>query len=295
MKSAKILILLLTILFSAGFVFSQGAPDTAEIQKAIEKDGCTVADKDRVRICKFDYKFKGKLVEALSFRPVTDGKYPAVMLVPGYQGTPQRYINLGKIFARSGFAAMAVGTPGFGKTELEPDFLGKNTIDAFIEGYRKFKEADFVDTKKIGIYGYSRGAIAVSLMVPRLDDVKAAVFGGGVYDMKKAYEEVTIEGIKQNIEKETGATDAAFRERSSIYKVGDMNCPILIIHGEKDINVPVNQAYLLRDELKKHDKEFEIKIYEGADHSLSGVNAILDVFDFFSRKLLGKSAKPQPA
>ena len=46
------------------------------------------------------------------------------------------------------------------------------------------------------------------------------------------------------MESETGWTEAAIRERSSIFQMDRLKCPVLILHGEKDINVPVSQALL---------------------------------------------------
>lgn len=285
-KYFKYSLLILVFFTLCGFVWAQDPQEEARrIADRIEKDGCAVTDERRVRICRFDYTFKGKNVEALSFRPVAAGKYPGLMLIPGYRGTPQRYINLGRIFAKAGFAAVSVGTPGFGKTELKPDFIGQNTVAAYIAGYKKFKKEPFVDSGRTGVFGYSRGAMAASLMLPRLRDVRAAIFGGGVYDMKKAYRELTLEGIRENIRKETGATDEAFKQRSSVYLVGQINCPVLIIHGARDVNVPVDQAYLLRDALEKHKKEFEIKIYEDRAHRVFGPDVFELMIDFFSRRL----------
>ena len=48
----------------------------------------------------------------------------------------------------------------------------------------------------MGIYGYSRGGMAASLLAVKLDDVQAVVLGAGIYDFKEAYDEVTIKGIK---------------------------------------------------------------------------------------------------
>ena len=95
----------------------------------------------------------------------------------------------------------------------------------------------------MGIYGFSRGGMAALLAV-QLDDLKAAVFGAGIYDFKRAHDEATIEGIRTNMESETGWTEAAIRERSSIFQMDRLKCPVLILHGEKDINVPVSQALL---------------------------------------------------
>ncbi|MBA3695056.1 MAG: prolyl oligopeptidase family serine peptidase, partial [Acidobacteria bacterium] len=183
-----------------------------------------------------------------------------------------------------------VGTPGFGKTELKPEFLGKTTINAFIEGYKKFKQESFVDKEKLGVFGYSRGAIAASLMITRVKDVKATVLGGGIYDLRKAYDDLTIEGIKENIKAETGLTNKAFTERSAVFRVKNINAPVLIIHGEEDLNAPTNQAYLLRDKLKEAGKEFEFQIIAGHSHGNLGGNFLTIVVDFFSRKLKGVPA-----
>lgn len=288
MEFSKIVVLSFMILAVAGVsAYAQKIPDTSEISKAIEKDGCTITDEGKVKICKFDYKYKGKNVEALIFRPMADGKYPGLMLIPGYSGTPQTEINLGRIFVKRGFTAMAVGTPGFGKTELVRDGSGKNTIDAFIAGYKKFKKESFVDSNKMGIFGYSRGAIAASLMITRVKDVKATVLGGGVYDLKKAYDESIHKGIKESIKETTGLTKKAFRERSVIFKVKQIKSPVLIIHGEKDLIAPTNQAYLLRDKLKEAGKEFEFHILADHKHGFLDRNFMKIVYEFLSRKLKG--------
>ncbi len=262
-------------------------PDRSLLINALEKEGCIVTEDGKVKICKLDYKYKNKTVEAIIFRPNTEGKFPSLFLIPGYTGTAKTYLGLGIIFAKVGFASMSVGTPGFGKTELKPDFLGKNTISAFIEGYKKFKRESFVDQEKLGVFGYSRGAIAASLMITRVKDVKATVLGGGIYDLKKAYDELTIEGIKENIKAETGKTEKAFRERSAVYYVKKINSPVLIIHGENDLNAPTNQAYLLRDKLKEVGKDFEFQIIAGHSHGNLGGDFLKIVVDFFSRKLKG--------
>ena len=82
-------------------------------------------DKNRVKICTFDYKYKGKNVEALIFKPVADGKYPGLMLIPGYLGTAKTNMTLGIIYARFGFAGMSVGTPGVWENGAPARFSGR--------------------------------------------------------------------------------------------------------------------------------------------------------------------------
>jgi len=290
MKNKKIPICLISFVLLFYLLMSPvnaQPPDRSALINALEKEDCVITENEKVKICKFNYIYKNKTVEALTFRPNTDGKFPSLFLIPGYTGTAKTYLGVGIIFAKLGFASMSVGTPGFGKTELKPDFLGKNTINAFIEGYKKFKQESFVDKEKLGVFGYSRGAIAASLMITRVKDVKATVLGGGIYNLKKAYDELTIEGIKENIKAETGLTEKAFRARSAVLQTKKFKSPVLIIHGENDLNAPTNQAYLLRDKLKEAGKEFEFKILAGHSHGNLGGDFMTIVVDFYSRKLKG--------
>lgn len=127
--------------------------------------------------------------------------------------------------------------------------MGPRAIKALITGFKKFQREPYVDKNKMGIFGGSRGAMAASLMTVRLKDVKAAVFAAGIYDFKKAYDEIKIEGIRENMVAEMRMTPEAIKKRSSILQMQKLNCPVLILHGQKDENAPVSQAILLRDRL----------------------------------------------
>jgi dienelactone hydrolase len=59
-------------------------------------------------VCQYGYAADGKAVEAISFRPAGDGRFPGVLLIPGYQRTARDLVPLGVRLAREGFAAAAV-------------------------------------------------------------------------------------------------------------------------------------------------------------------------------------------
>jgi len=273
----------LLILFTAPVVVAQ-QPETARIREALATQNCVDLD---VKVCKYDYISDGLSIEALSFRPAGDGRFPGVLLIPGYQRTALDLISLGTALARNGFAAVAVSQPSFGKSQGKADYVGPLTLKVLTDGFRKFKKESYVDADRMGIYGYSRGGMAASLLAVRLDDVRAAVFGAGIYDFQKAHDEVKIPGIRENMEKETGMTEAAVKERSSVFQMERLKCPVLILHGEKDENVPVTQAYLLRDRLTALKKDFEIKLYPDRPHGI-GPEVTTETIDFFKRRLARK-------
>jgi dipeptidyl aminopeptidase/acylaminoacyl peptidase len=277
--------LLLALLLLCAPLASAQQSGREKVIEALERDGCAMLDAGGVKICKYDYRSGGQNVESISFQPPGAGAFPALVLVPGYQRSARDYIPLGAMFARAGFACLAVTQPGFGKSEGKPDFVGPRTINALIEGFRKFLREPYVDAKRMGLFGYSRGAMAASLLAVQLKEIRAAVFGGGIYDFKKAYDEIKIEGIRKNMEEETGLTKAAIRERSSILRMKELRCPVLILHGEKDENAPTSQALLLRDRLTALKKEFEIKIFPDKGHGLEMQDVFASSLDFLKRKL----------
>jgi len=255
------------------------------ITDVLDKGGCLKLERSSVRICNFDYKWEGQNVEAISFQPSGDGPFPAILMIPGHERTARDYIFMGERFAEEGFAGMAVTQPGYGRTQVKPDFVGPRTINVLVEGFQRFQREPYVNTQRMGIFGYSRGGMAASLLAVQLKDLKAAVFGAGIYDFKKAYNETKFDGIRKNMKAETGMTEGAIKQRSSILEMERLNCPVLILHGEKDENVPVSQALLLRDRLIALKKEFEIKIFSDREHAIGPENVNKYTLDFFKRKL----------
>jgi dipeptidyl aminopeptidase/acylaminoacyl peptidase len=261
-------------------------PPIERLARAIEaaKDGCAMAQSAPVRICRYDFTVDGQVVEALSFQPPGAGPFPAVLMIPGFASTAWQLAGLGVRLGSAGIAAVAVTQPGFGGSAGPPDYVGPKTIKVLTAAYRKFQREPFVDARRMGIYGFSRGGMAASLLAVKLDDVKAAVFGAGIYDFKRAYDETTMDGIRGNMRAETGMTAEAVRERSSILDMEKLACPVLILHGEKDARVSVSQALALRDRLTALGKPFEIQLFPHRPHGIGPEVDTLTV-DFFRRQL----------
>jgi len=59
---------------------------------------------------------------------------------------------------------------------------------------------------------------------------------------------------------------AEYRIRSSIHFVEQINCPLLLIHGEIDDVIPVRHTLRLAEALKKIDKPFELKLFPDEGH-----------------------------
>jgi dipeptidyl aminopeptidase/acylaminoacyl peptidase len=276
---------LLLLLLSLSATLNGQQTTASKIREALATSDCVNVEGTQIKICKYDYLSKGLTVEAIIFRPAGEGRFPGVLMIPGFQRTALDLISLGVALAREGIAGVGISQPGFGRSQGKADYVGPNTLKVLKEGVEKFKREPYVNPNRLGIYGFSRGGMAASLLVVQLDDVDAAVLGAGIYDFKKAHDETTIEGIRHNMEVESGWTETAIRERSSVFKMEKLKCPVLILHGEKDENVPVTQAHLLRDRLTDLKKEFEIKLFPDRPHGI-GPEVTTMTVDFFKRRLL---------
>lgn len=276
---------LLLLLLSLNATLNGQQTTASKIREVLATSDCANVEDTQIKVCKYDYKSNELTVEAITFRPAGEGRLPGVLLIPGFQRTALDLISLGVALAREGIAGVGISQPGFGRSQGKPDYVGPNTLKVLKEGFEKFKRESYVNRNRLGIYGFSRGGMAASLLVVQLNDIDAAVLGAGIYDFRKAHDEATIEGIRHNMEIESGWTEAAIRERSSVFKMEKLKCPILILHGEKDENVPVTQAYLLRDRLTELKKEFEIKLFPDRPHGI-GPEVTTMTVEFFKRRLL---------
>ncbi len=90
-----------------------------------------------------------------------------------------------------------------------------------------------------------------------------------------------------------GATDAdkekLGRDLSPIWQVGAKMPPTLIIHGDADPLVPLQQSQIFIDKLKELKVENKLIVRPGKGHSWPGIEKDLDVFlDWYDKYLAGK-------
>jgi len=284
-------LVVVTFLLLAPIAASAQPIDRDKIVAQLQKEHCVQLDERKLKFCRFDYVAGGSRVDAIAIFPLAEGKYPGLMVLPGFEGTAKTLLGMAALFAQKGFACLAVTPPGFGDSGGKRDFMGPASIDAFAVGFRNFAHEPYVDSKKMGIFGYSRGGMAASLLTVKLGkEVHAAVFGSGVYDFRRAYHQTRLDGIRENMKAETGMTEVAIIDRSAVLHMEKLECPVLIIHGAIDGNSPANQAYVLRDRLIELKKDFEFVILPDHVHGQLKGDFFSPVLDFLSRKLKGTPA-----
>jgi acetyl esterase/lipase len=81
---------------------------------------------------------------------------------------------------------------------------------------------------------------------------------------------------------------------SPIYQVTKSSAPTLLIHGDKDSLVPLQQSELMIAKLKENGVPCELVVHKGGDHGWLGIDKdVLTIADWFDKHLV-KKAKGSP-
>ena len=241
---------------------------------------------EKLNISRIAYDIDGVKLEGLIFKPEGVGTFPGVIFIHGHRSSAWESSLFGYFLANSGFAAFLPSQMGYGLSQGSPDFCGPKTVNGIIRGIEIFLEQDFVDSTKTGIWGISRGATVAALVAIRKPELfRAVVFQSGAYEMKRNFETTRIEAIKENIIKEAGTTEEAFKNRSPIYEMNEISFPVLILHGEKDDRISVEQAGLLDEKLTELNKKHMTVILPEKNHFITKETRLTYTFPFLEKYL----------
>lgn len=235
-----------------------------------------------------------KRIEIFWTKPPGKGPFPAIVFIHGHQGVEKRWMG-GKapvrkgrlrITANRGYVAAAVSQPGYGYSNGPPDFAGPYTQDAVLQAIEFVRGKPFVKADKVGLFGYSRGAIVASMVATRDPKLAAVVLVSGVYDLEEYYPKIRRPGIARRMDDETGGIPAAFRARSAIHHAEKIRSPLLILHGGNDYLVgSPQQAETLGGKVRANGVPVQVKIITGVGHKIPD-GSISKVFYPFLEKYL---------
>jgi dipeptidyl aminopeptidase/acylaminoacyl peptidase len=230
-----------------------------------------------------------KKIELFWTKPNGDGPYPAVLYIHGHQ---EQIRNGGELFVRTGrlgvmagrgYVAASLSQPGYGNSDGPPDFCGPFTQDAALVAIDFLRKQPFVNSGRVALYGYSRGAIVAGMLATKDQKLAAVVLGAGAYDFFSWYP-TPLRGIDTNIRVEAGTSTEAFRARSAIYHAGKIKAPVLLLHGVHDERVPWRQAEAFAEKLKDNGIAVRLKIFPGA-HSIPIDEQYREIYPFLERYL----------
>ena len=228
-------------------------------------------------------------------------KYPVIVYTYGGPGSQtvrkvwSRNMLWHGMMAEKGYIVFSLdnrGTFGRGKAWGHSLIkrLGTYELDDQVAGVEWLKTQTYVDPDNIGIWGWSYGGYVTLLALFKAGDVfKAGTSVAPVSDWRLYDTIYTERFMKRPVDNEQG-----YFEGSPANFVDGLEGNLLLMHGDADDNVHVQNSIRLVRDLIDAGKDFDLMLYPRRYHGISGAADRMHLYqkmtDFFDRHL--KTAPP---
>ena len=224
------------------------------------------------------YYSDGLKITGYYAEPRYPGKYPAIIYNHGGVG-PGGALDGTELapFAEAGFVVAASQYRGTLGSEGN-DQLGGLDVHDVTNLIPLLKKRDLVDADRIAMFGASRGGMMTYLALKQqaaagTNDIKVAATVSGLTDLvlwAKEQPVLTHGAYQQYVGYSLYGNFAAFTSRSATYWPESIRVPLLILHGDADTVVGVEQAQKLYKKLLAIGSPVKLIVYPGDGHGLPG-------------------------
>jgi len=187
---------------------------------------------------------------------------------------------MAQFLASRGYAVLQPnfrGSSGYGRhfvTAGDGEWANKVQFDVQ-DGVTKLIADGIADPKRIGIFGGSYGGYMALAGATFSPDLYACAVGyAGVYDLdRQNYSGTKFESMSTSVwERRMGVSSgdsAAMEAQSPSEHADQVKIPILLMHSDKDVTVPIEQSEIEERALKRYNKPVQFIRINGDDHYLS--------------------------
>jgi carboxymethylenebutenolidase len=198
----------------------------------------------------------GTQINAYVSRPAAAGRYPGVVVIMEAFGLNDHIKDVARRFADQGYLALA---PDLYTREGAPDPTNMDSVVqtmfavpdtqavADLEGAITYLKGQAHSNGKVGAIGFCSGGRYTFILACKSRHLDAAVDSAGGFIIQEQH--------------------TPQRPVSPIDIVPTMSCPLLALFGDDDPNPSPAHAARMHDELTKHSKVHEFRMYRNAGHA----------------------------
>ena len=213
-------------------------------------------------------------------------KYPVFMTVyggPGSQTVTDSYKGMNywwhQMLAANGYIVVSVdnrGTGGRGEEFKKMTYLqlGKYETEDQISAAKYLGTLPYVDASRIGIFGWSYGGYMSSLCILKGNDVFKSAIAVAPVTNWKWYDTIYTERYMRTEEENADG----YKDNSPVYFADQLKGSYLLVHGDADDNVHVQNSVEMASALIKANKQFDTYFYPNRNHGIYGDNARLHLY-----------------
>lgn len=215
-------------------------------------------------------------------------KYPVLIYVYGGPHTQlvcNRFVNTWyQLLAQRGYLVFALdnrGSYGRGRDWERKIYLqlGKCELQDQLAGVNYLKSLNYVDSDRIGIWGWSYGGYMTLYSLCKAPDIfKTGIAVAPVTDWKY-YDSIYTErymGLPKD-------NTLGYKKSAPLNFVEQLKANFLLVHGMADDNVHFQQSASFINELIKYNKHFQFMTYPRRKHGISDKDARIHLFETMTK------------
>lgn len=241
-----------------------------------------------------------------------DKKYPGIVFVHGYIAptiyqTTEKYEDYVDFLARNGFVVFKIDLRGHGDSEGQAGggYYGSDYIVDTLNAYKALQSSDFIDPKKVGLWGHSMaGNIVLRSLAVKSDIPIGVIWSGAGFtysDLQKygisdsSYRPPELPTEHQKNRREIFTKYGNFDENNWFWKqvtpinyLSDFKGAIQLNHAVDDDVVNIGYSRDLNEILEKTQIPHELHEYPTGGHNIKGEyfeEAMQNTVDFYNKYL----------
>ena len=208
-------------------------------------------------------------IEGFIAHSTEPGRLPALLVLTAGEGNARRCIDQSAGLVALGMIEACISIPGYGKSSGPSRFVGPQAVEAAHRAVDLMAARPDVDPDRIAVWGLSDGAVAAGLLMDSDPRLRAVILQSGFYDTLKMWPEAPLRE-KVTILRQVWPSHRVLAERSVIAHLPPkLDCSVLIMHGEHDKKMPIEQAKRLAEDLEIRGAKVETRFFDDG-HDLGG-------------------------
>jgi len=236
----------------------------------------------------FNVALNGFMIKPQGFNQ--KNKYPVFMYVyggPESQIVTDQYYPMDswlQMLAQMGYLIVCVdnrGTDNRGEEFRKSTYmqLGKLETEDQIETALYLSKLPYVDSSRIGIFGWSYGGYMSLLCLFNGEGLFKTAIAVAPVTNWRYYDTIYTERFMRTPQ----ANPSGYDDNSPIRYADKMTGKLLLIHGMADDNVHLQNSTELIDKLVQSGKQFDMQFYPNKNHSIHGGNVRYHLYERMTR------------
>jgi dipeptidyl aminopeptidase/acylaminoacyl peptidase len=181
---------------------------------------------------------------------------------------------LAQYFAHLGYAVLQPnfrGSAGYGEQWMQQNGFRswRTSIGDITAGARWLAQEGIADAGRLAIVGWSYGgyaALQAGVVEPDLFEAIVAI--APVTDLQQLQDDERMFTHARNLAEAVGS-GPHIAEGSPARHAGRIGAPVLLFHGDRDLNVLVGHSRRMHDALRDAGRQSELVVFEGLEHDLA--------------------------